>query len=60
MADKCACLEVWRDIFFIIPSEMWFDTYIGTDGRDLANGYPLFTYISPLIDKVPFTVPQAK
>jgi len=38
------CLEVWR-VFSTFSSEIWFHTYIGTDSRDLANGYPLCTYI---------------
>ena len=40
--------------FLIFSSEIWFHTYIGTDSRDLANGNPLFTCISTLIQYVSF------
>jgi len=44
--DGCGYWDVGGD-FIIFPSEICFNTYIGTDSRDLANGYLLCTYLSP-------------
>jgi len=41
--------------FLIFSSEMWLDTYVVTDNRDLANAYPLCYCISPSIYQVQFT-----
>jgi hypothetical protein len=46
--------------YLIFPSELWFDTYIWTDSRDLANGYLLCTYLSPSIYWMPLTTPPTK
>jgi hypothetical protein len=41
MVDGCGYLEVWRDFIYIFSSEMFSYICMGTDSRDLANGYPL-------------------
>jgi len=59
MVGGCGYWDVGR-YFLIFPSEIWFDTYIGNDSRDLANVYLLCTYLTPSIYWVPFTAPPAK
>ena len=49
VVDGCGYLEVWIDYILIFSLEMWFCTYIGSDSRNVANGYTLCTYISHLI-----------
>ena len=36
-------MVTWKygENFLIFSSEIWFDTFIGTDSRDLVNGYLL-------------------